>query len=115
MTGRSALWRAKPPPMPQKSSTGSVRIAVKRIDVNRGAKSDIVPVRSRPSGSLAAHSGEAFIDEAWQMVGRKVCKERLLSDISTTAAGSVGVLVHPESDAVRMVRMVLAEGRSLTS
>ena len=56
---------------------------------------------------------EAFIADAWQVVGRKVSKERLLSDIYTTAVGSVGLPVHPDSDAVRMFRLVLAEGRSL--
>ena len=50
---------------------------------------------------------------AWQVVGRKVSKERLLSDIYATAVGSVGLPVHPDSDAVRMFRLVLAEGRSL--
>lgn len=47
------------------------------------------------------------------MVGRKVSKERILSDIYATAAGSVGLPVQPDSDAVRMFRLVLAEGRSL--
>ena len=58
-------------------------------------------------------SRQAFIADAWQVVGRKVSKERLLSDIYTTAVGSVGLPVHPDSDAVRMFRLVLAEGRSL--
>ena len=35
-------------------------------------------------------SREAFIADAWQVVGRKVSKERLLSDIYATAVGSVG-------------------------
>nr|WP_323780995.1 transposase [Leisingera sp.] len=62
---------------------------------------------------ISAMSRQAFIADAWQVVGRKVAKERLLSDIYATAAGSVGLPVGPDSDAVRMFRLVLAEGRSL--
>mgnify|MGYP000736830634 CR=1 FL=1 len=62
---------------------------------------------------ITAMSREAFVADAWQVVGRKVSKERLLSDIYATAVGSVGLPVHPESDAVRMFRLVLAEGRRL--
>ena len=62
---------------------------------------------------ISAMSRQAFIADAWQVVDRKVAKERLLSDIYTTAAGSVGLPVGPDSDAVRMFRLVLAEGRSL--
>ncbi|WP_189683188.1 transposase, partial [Seohaeicola zhoushanensis] len=64
-------------------------------------------------GMITAMSKEVFVADAWQVVGRKVSKERLLSDIYATAVGSVGLPVHPDSDAVRMFRMVLAEGRSL--
>lgn len=53
------------------------------------------------------------VGDAWQVVGRKVSKERMLSDIYDTAVESVGLPVHPDSDAVRMFRLVLAEGRSL--
>ena len=56
---------------------------------------------------------DAFIADAWQVVGRKVSKEHLLSDIYATAVDSVGLLAHPNSDAVRMFRPVLAEARSL--
>lgn len=62
---------------------------------------------------ISAMSREAFIADAWQVVGRRVSKERLLSDIYDTAVSSVGLPVEPESDAVLMFRMVLAEGRSL--
>ena len=62
---------------------------------------------------ISAMSREAFIKDAWQVVGRKVGKEQMLSDIYATAAASVGLPVHPGSDAVRMFRLVLAEGRSL--
>lgn len=56
---------------------------------------------------------EAFIADAWQVVGPKVSKVCLLSDIYATAVGSVRLPVHLGSDAIRMFRLVLAEGRSL--
>jgi transposase len=62
---------------------------------------------------VSAMSREAFVKDAWQVVGRKVSKERLLSDIYATAVGSVGLPVRTDSEAVRMFRLVLAEGRSL--
>ena len=62
---------------------------------------------------IAAMDRQAFIADAWDVVGRKVSKERLLSDIYDTATSSVGLPVEPDSEAVRMFRMVLAEGRSL--
>lgn len=62
---------------------------------------------------IAAMSKDAFTADAWDVVGRKVAKERLLSDIYETAKSSVGLPVTPESDAVRMFRMVLGEGRNL--
>jgi transposase len=62
---------------------------------------------------ISAMSRDAFIADAWQVVGRKVSKEQLLSDIYATAASSVGLPVEADSDAVRMFRLVLAEGRSL--
>ena len=62
---------------------------------------------------ITAMPQEAFIKEAWHVVGRKVSKERLLSDIYATACNSVGLPVAADSDAVRMFRLVLAEGRNL--
>lgn len=57
---------------------------------------------------------EAFIAAAWTVVGRRVSKTELLSDIYETAKTSVGLPVGPDSDAIAMFRTVLAEGRSLT-
>ncbi|MCR9062178.1 MAG: IS110 family transposase, partial [Rhodobacteraceae bacterium] len=62
---------------------------------------------------ISAMSQEAFIADAWEVVGRKVSKERLLADIYETAKTSVGLPIAPDSDAAKMFRMVLAEGRSL--
>jgi transposase len=63
---------------------------------------------------IAAMSKEAFIAAAWPVVGRRVSKTELLSDIYQTAKTSVGLPVGPDSDAIAMFRTVLAEGRSLT-
>jgi len=62
---------------------------------------------------ITALEKEAFIAAAWDVVGRKVSKHRLLSDIYETAQASIGLPVDPSSDAVVMFRMVLEEGRSL--
>jgi hypothetical protein len=62
---------------------------------------------------ISAMTREAFIADAWKVVGKRLSKERLLSDIYDTAASSVGLPVEPDSDAILMFRMVLAEGRSL--
>lgn len=56
---------------------------------------------------------EALIVDAWEAVGRKVSKERLLADIYQTAKSSVGLPIALDSDAARMFRLVLSEGRSL--
>jgi transposase len=62
---------------------------------------------------ISTMSRDAFIADAWEVVGRKVSKAQLLSDIYATAVDSVGLPVHSDSDAVRMFRLVLAEGRNL--
>jgi hypothetical protein len=56
---------------------------------------------------------EHFIDQAWDVVGRKVSKARLLGDIYETARSSIGLPVAIDSPAVTMFRLVIAEGRSL--
>ncbi len=62
---------------------------------------------------IAAMDKEAFIADAWVVIGRRVSKERLLTDIYQTAKTSVGLPVDPGSDAITMFRLVLAEGRGL--
>ena len=59
---------------------------------------------------ISAMTKEEFTTAAWEVVGRKVDKSLLLSDIYETAKVSAGL---PDSDAIRMFRMMLAEGRSL--
>ena len=56
---------------------------------------------------------EESTETAWEVVGRKVEKSLMLSDIYETAKASTGLLVSPDSDAIRMFRMMQAEGRSL--
>jgi transposase len=63
--------------------------------------------------SITIHLKEDFIDEAWDVVGRKVSKARLLGDIYETARASIGLPVATDSAAIAMFRMVIAEGRSL--
>ncbi len=62
---------------------------------------------------ISSMNRDTFVKDAWQVVGPKVGKEQMLSDIYATAVTSVSLPVRPESDAVRMFRMVFAEGRSL--
>ena len=62
---------------------------------------------------ITALSKEAFVEAAWEVVGRKVSKARLLADIYETARSSMALPVRPDSPAIAMFRLVLAEGRSL--
>ena len=47
------------------------------------------------------------------MIGHRVSKATLLADIHETSRVSVGLPVAPDSDALRMFRLVLVQGRSL--
>ncbi len=83
---------------------------------HRSARSDwfLAFLEQFPSPHMiSAMTKEAFIDAAWNVVGRKVSKTLLLSDIYESAKDSVGLPVAAESDALRMFRLVLAEGRGL--
>jgi transposase len=62
---------------------------------------------------ISAMTKEEFTKAAWAVVGRKVEKSLMLSDIYETAKTSAGLPVAPDSDAIRMFRLMLAEGRSL--
>ncbi len=64
-------------------------------------------------GSITALEKDVFISAAWAVAGRKMSKQRLLSDIYETARSSIALPVAGDSGAVAMFRMVLAEGRSL--
>ena len=62
---------------------------------------------------ITAMDKDAFIAAAWPVVGRRVGKAALLADIYEASKTSVGLPVPPDSDALRMFRLVLAQGRSL--
>lgn len=62
---------------------------------------------------ISAIEKDSFIAEAWNVVGRKVAKERLIIDIYETAKTFAGLPFSPDSDAVDMFRLVLGEGRGL--
>lgn len=63
--------------------------------------------------SITALSKEAFVEAAWDVVGKKVAKARLLGDIYETARSSIALPVSMDSSAVAMFQLVIAEGRSL--
>jgi len=63
--------------------------------------------------SITVLSKEAFVEAAWEVVGRKVAKAQLLGDIYETAKSSIGLPIPTDAIAVRMFRMIIAEARSL--
>jgi transposase len=50
-----------------------------------------------------------FIRKAWNLVGRKVAKQRILTDIYLTAQSSIGLPANENSEAVAMLRFVLRQ------
>lgn len=63
--------------------------------------------------SITVLEKDAFIAAAWEVVGKKVSKARLIADMYETAQESIALPVPVDSKAVSMFRMVLAEMRSL--
>lgn len=63
--------------------------------------------------NIMEYSKQDFIDAAWDVVGKKVSKARLLGDIYETSRTSIGLPVSIESPSIAMFRMLVAEGRSL--
>ena len=63
--------------------------------------------------SITAFAKEEFVSAAWDVVGKKVSKARLLADIYETAGSSIGLPLSLDSPAIAMFRMMVAEGRSL--
>lgn len=59
--------------------------------------------------SITSLGEEAFIAQAWNLVGRKVSKARMLADFYRTASESIGLPVAEDSQAVAMFRLVLGE------
>ena len=63
--------------------------------------------------SITAFAKEDFVSAAWDVVGKKVSKARLLADIYETAGSSIGLPLERDSPAIAMFRMMVTEGRSL--
>lgn len=63
--------------------------------------------------AITRYSPEAFEQEAWAIVGRKVNKHRFLHDLYVTASQSVGLPVSEESEAIQMFRVILTEHQQL--
>ena len=63
--------------------------------------------------TITRYSREAFEQEAWTIVGRKVNKRGFLYDLYLTASQSIGLPVAEESEAIQMFRVILAEHQSL--
>jgi transposase len=64
-------------------------------------------------GSITSIGKEAFTEEAWLLVGRKVSKSRLINDIYETACASAALPVEEDSVSITMFRIVIAQARSL--
>jgi len=60
-------------------------------------------------GSITALSQQDFLEAAWPLLGRKVSKRALLSDIYETARSSVALPVDVDSAAVQMYRLVIQQ------
>jgi hypothetical protein len=59
--------------------------------------------------SMTRLSKDEFVQRAWPLVGRKVAKERILTDIYLTAQTSIGIPAEEHSDPVAMLRCVLRQ------
>jgi len=59
--------------------------------------------------SVTRLSRDEFVRKAWNLIGRKVAKERILTDIYLTAQSSVGLPAEENSEAVAMLRFVLRQ------
>lgn len=83
---------------------------------HRSSRSDwfLAFLEAYPSPHMITAMGkEDFIAEASPIVGRRVGKAALLADIYETSKTSVGLPVDATSDAIRMFRLVLSQGRAL--
>ena len=64
-------------------------------------------------GSITSIGREAFTEQAWPLIGRKVSKARVVNDIYETACASIALPIDEASTAVTMFRMVIAQARTL--
>ncbi len=63
--------------------------------------------------AITRYSQDAFEQEAWTVVGRKVNKRGFLADLYATASQSIGLAVAEDSEAIQMFRVMLAEHQHL--
>ncbi len=63
--------------------------------------------------SITDLNESAFVEKAWDIVGRKVNKTQLLKDIYATAQSSSGLPVEEGSAAIEMYRLVIKQMREL--
>lgn len=63
--------------------------------------------------AVLKYTEEEFVEFAWGEVGRKQSKASWLKDFYQTAAGSIGLPVSEDSEAIQMFRIVLQEHHSL--
>jgi transposase len=64
-------------------------------------------------GSITSIGREAFTEQVWPLIGRKVSKARVVNDIYETACASIALPIDEDSTAVAMFRMVIAQARTL--
>jgi len=64
-------------------------------------------------GSIISIGRDAFTQQAWPLIGRKVSKARVVNDIYETACASIALPIDEHSAAVTMFRMVIAQARTL--
>ena len=63
--------------------------------------------------AITRYSKDAFYQEAWSVVGRKVNKRGFLDDVYTTAHGSIGLPVAEDSEAIQTFRLTLQHHQEL--
>lgn len=64
-------------------------------------------------GSITSIGREAFTEQAWPLIGRKVSKARVVNDIYETVCASIALPIDEDSTAVTMFRMVISQARTL--
>ena len=69
--------------------------------------------RFRPEYAIVRYDLETFIEQAWEVVGRKVFKRQWLCDLYRTAEESVALPLKEDSLAVETYRMVLRQYRDV--
>jgi len=64
--------------------------------------------------SIRALAPEAFVSAAWDLVGRKVAKRRLLEELYELAGHSIGLPIDPQGTAVMTYRLQLERYQALS-